>query len=269
MSKYTKTLVIPDAHADPRISNERFVALGNFIAEQQPDHIVQIGDFGNLDSISFHTKGKPLLQEGMRLSDDLASMKDAFDKIWSPVDKLNAKRTAFKHKQYKPNVHWMEGNHEDRTWRYIQDKPELSGFVPTHDFVGATERGFNVVPFRDHVYINGVAFTHAPLAPAKNVTLAGKFICARAVEGYQQSVVFGHVHHRSIHSVNRNTANSSTGTRIDAISAGCYFDYNPDYVRGNEGQLNWWRGLVMLTHISPGEVDIETIDIRRIKQDYL
>lgn len=268
MKKYNKTLVIGDAHADPRFSQERFTALGNFIVDQQPESIVQIGDWGNLDSISFHTKGKPLLNEGMRLSDDINSMKEAFTLTFQPMDELNSRLSKHKQKQYKPDVYWLNGNHEDRTWRYIQDKPELAGFVPTHDFVGAAERGFNVVPFRGHVYIDGVAFTHAPLAPSKNVTLSGEFICARATRGYQNSVVFGHVHHRSIHSVNRNTANAD-GVRVDAISAGCFFDYNPDYVRGNEGQLNWWRGLVLLTHVAPGEVDIETIDIRRLKQEYL
>ena len=268
-NKYKRTLVIGDAHADPRFSNERFSALGNYIIATKPDNIVQIGDFGNLDSISFHNKGKPLISEGMRLSDDLASMQDAFNRIVHPMDEENKKLSSYKHKKYKPEVYWMEGNHEDRTWRYIQDKPELSGFVPTHDFVGAAEHGFKVIPYKDYVYIEGIGFTHAPLAPSHNVALSGKFICHRAAEGSQQSVVFGHVHHRSIHSVSRNTANSSGTTRIDSISCGCFFDYNPEYVRGNEGQLNWWRGLMMLTHIAPGEVDIETIDIRRLKQDYL
>ena len=269
MAKYITTLVIGDSHADPRFSNERFTALGNYIADVLPDNVVQIGDFGNLDSISFHNKGKPLIAEGLRLSDDLASMQDAFNRIVQPIDALNKRNVLNKHKQYKPNVYWMEGNHEDRTWRYIQDKPELSGFVPIHDFVGAADRGFNVIPYKEYVYIGGVGFTHAPLAPSNNTPLGGKFICARAAEGSQQTVVFGHVHHRSVHSVNRNTAGNPEGTRVDAISAGCFFDYNPDYVRGNEGQLNWWRGLMLLTHIAPGEVDIATIDIRRLKEVYL
>lgn len=264
-NKYTTTLVIGDAHADPRFSNARFSALGNYIADVQPDNIVQIGDFGNLDSISFHNKGKPLVAEGLRLSDDIASMQDAFEKMMSPIEKENSLRTKWKKKKYSPNIYWFNGNHEDRTWRYIQDKPELAGFIPTTDLVGATERGCILVPYREYVFIEGVGFTHIPMNPNNNQPIGGKYVCSRAAEGQQQTVVFGHVHHRSVHSINRNSGNSA-GTRIDGISAGCFFDYNPDYVRGNEGQLNWWRGLVLLHHVSAGEVDIETIHIDRVKK---
>ena len=266
-NKYETTLVIGDSHADPRFSNDRFTALGNYVVDRRPSNVIDMGDFGNLDSISFHDRGKPLLQEGMRLSDDIAAMRDAHNRIESPLNKLNNTFSKWKKRQYSPRKIKLLGNHEDRVWRYLCEKPELVGFIPHNDFVGAVDDGWSIHPYRDYVYISGVAFTHIPMHPAGNRPIGGKYVAQRVVEGQDQTTVFGHTHTRNLHSTKRNNANG--GTVIEGIGAGCYFDYNPDYVRGNEGQLNWWRGLLVLTHVAPGEVDVEYISINRIKDEYL
>ena len=267
--KYKTTLVIGDAHADPNFSNERFTAAGNFILDHRPDNIVEIGDFGNLDSISFHNKGRPLLKEGMRLKDDLDSMVDAHNKLMTPLRKFNKLRGSWRKKQYRPNLLKFLGNHEDRVKRYVAEIPELEGFVPDSDLVGAERDGWEIVPYREYRHIGGVAFTHVPMNTGVNKPICGKYICARAAEQSQTTVVFGHQHSRQIHSLNRNSPDGKYGQRVDGICVGCYFDYEPEYVRGNEGTLNWWRGLILLTHVRPGEVDIQTFDIERIKGDYL
>ena len=69
MRKYATTLVIPDAHDGPEYNKDRFEALGNFIVENKPDNIVQIGDFMNLDSINFFDNNKPLMKGFLDLGD--------------------------------------------------------------------------------------------------------------------------------------------------------------------------------------------------------
>lgn len=266
--KHETTLVIGDAHADPNFSNERFDALGRFIVDRRPDNIVQIGDWGNLDSISFHNHGRPLLQEGQRLALDLDAMRDAYERVMTPLWTEWERARKSKRKRYDPKRYWVEGNHEDRVRRFLEGNPVLEGFVPESDLVGAEPDGWEVVPYREYVFINGTGFTHVPINDAHQ-PVSGKYMAMRAAERHAGTIVFGHNHRRELLSVNRVTEGTTHGTRVDALSAGCFFDYDPEYVRGGLGNLAWWRGLVLLTHVGYSRVDIETISIDRVKEQYL
>ena len=266
---YETTLVIGDAHADPDHSNDRFDWLGRFIIANRPDNVVQIGDFGNLDSISFHDHGRPLLKKGRRLSDDIEAMQDAFERIMGPMEDMNGALRRSKKALYRPRMYWLEGNHEDRVFRYILDKPELSGFLPETDMVGAQDRGWTLVPYRSYCYINGTAFTHVPVNHMGR-PISGKYATMRAAEHAHHTTVFGHLHRREVLSLNRHAEGSPHGERVDGVCSGCYFDYSPDYIRRNgaEGTLNWWAGLLMLTHVGDSKVDLDYISLERIREDY-
>ena len=143
-----RTLVIGDAHADPRHSNERFDALGNYVAETKPENIVQIGDWGSYDSVSFHERGVPRLAEGKRLADDFAAAHDAYRRLMQPVRDYNASRSKNKRAQYRFNGLWFESNHEYRIKRYVDENPVLEGFLPERDLVGASQDGWKICDWK-------------------------------------------------------------------------------------------------------------------------
>lgn len=263
-NKYPITIAIGDPHATPGVSNERFEALGNLIAELQPDNIAQMGDFTTLDSISFHNLKSLVMREGMRLSDDIEAAKDAYDKMMAGIIKYNSSRTRIKKKHYKPNKYWLNGNHEDRAWRYIQDKPELQGFVPATDFVGAEEDGWELVPYRKKIQIEGTYFTHIPMNRRINQPISGEYVCKRAALMHNKSVVFGHTHRYGIADDKK-----EGGQLVQGINIGWFGDHVPHYVEGNEGTCDWWDGVVVLTHIGDGQVITSPLDMKTLKRDYL
>ena len=269
MRKYATTLVIPDAHDGPEHNKDRFEALGNFIVENKPDNIVQIGDFMNLDSINFFDTNKPLIKEGKRLKDDIDSGIEAYEKIMKPIRNLWKKQARWKTKKYNPNRHWLLGNHEVRTWRYTLDKPELSGFIPETDFVGAGKDKWNIVEYRQYVYIDGTAFTHAPMNRRVNQPISGEYVTKRATETHNTSIVFGHTHRFGVHTMKRTADDTTISPLIQSCNVGWYADYMPEYMEGNEATCDWWAGLVMLTHTGHGTIDITQHSIDRVKEDYL
>lgn len=262
--KYPITLAIGDPHAEPGHSNERFDALGNIILERQPDNIVNIGDFTTCDSVSSHTHKSMVLREGMRLSDDIAAGKDAYDRMMAPMNAFNKRRKSAHKKVYNPHKFWLNANHEDRVWRYIQDKPELLGFIPHTDLLGVAEDGWNIVNYRNYIFLNGIGFTHIPMCKRVCQPISGEYVCRRAADMENQTTVFGHTHRLGVHESKRNG-----GELVQGINIGWFGDFVPGYVVGNEGKLDWWGGLVFLHHIAPGLVDIETISMDRIKKEYL
>lgn len=266
MSKnYETTIIIPDSHADPRFPNHRYVAAGRFIAERRPDNIVQLGDFGNLESLCFHNKGRPLLQEGMRLKDDMDAMQEAYELLQNEIDTVNRKATSLHRRRYSPRMVWLDGNHEYRVRRYLEQQPELDGYLPEAGLVNT--RGWEYVPYMDNAFISGVRFTHIPINPGNSRPYGGKYVTWRVVENSSMSVVFGHTHSRTLSSLRRVAEHGAEV--INSYAAGCYIDYHPDYVRGVESIVNWWRGLSVLTHFDKGEFDVETVSMERLFEEYL
>src|ERR1017187_4025055 len=69
-NRHKTTLVVPDAHVKPGEDLTRFSKLGNLITDKKPDHIVLMGDFVTLESLSAWDLGKAGKMEGKRYSED-------------------------------------------------------------------------------------------------------------------------------------------------------------------------------------------------------
>jgi hypothetical protein len=266
MPNQTRTLVIGDAHDSPGVNKDRFRALGNLITDIRPTNIVQIGDWGSYDSISFHNKGKPLLQEGARLADDIASAREAYALTFDPLKDEVYRQRKNRKRPYWPNVYWLEANHEYRIQRYLMENPVLIGMLPETDLVNASADGATLVPWREYCYIDGVAFTHIPFAKRSSTPIGGEFVTKRAAEFHDTTIVFGHTHRLLLHDNARIRERSSP--LVHAINVGWFGDYIPEYVE-SEVNMDWWSGLVLLHHTNYGQVDVETISMARIKEKYL
>ena len=263
-NKYPVTIAIGDPHASPNHTNERFEALGNFIAANQPSNIVQIGDFMSLDSVSTYSTTKPLLREGRRLADDLAAGQDAYDKMMAPTIKYNKSRSRAKKKKYTPNKIWHNGNHEDRVIKYIVESPELLGLVDHNDLLELKKDGWDVKKYREYSSYEGISFTHVPMCKRMNQPISGEYVTRRAADGHASSIVFGHTHRLGIHDSKQHGQEVSYG-----INIGWFGDYVPSYVKGNEDNCDWWAGVVQLIHTAPGKVLIMPIDMETLKKEYL
>ena len=53
----SRHLVVPDPHAHPDFSNIRFDWLAQLIIDLKPDHVICLGDFGDLPSLCSYDKG--------------------------------------------------------------------------------------------------------------------------------------------------------------------------------------------------------------------
>lgn len=261
----SKTLVIGDPHVeadDPDLV--RFDILGNFIAEEQPDAVVQIGDFLTYDSISAWNARRRLTMEGQRLSAEIRAGRDAYDRIMNPIHALNESRRRNRKALYKPDLFWIEGNHCDRAFRYADQNPEMYGMVDYKEYFNPADDDWVVVPYREHCMINGVLFTHIPMS-GNNQPLSSKHLVKNVIKDYTCPIVFGHTHKLAWECDGVRTTDG--GMRLTALNVGCYFDNIPDYATGSRGPRDWWAGLVMLTHLNEhGDYDLQTIHMDVLRQ---
>lgn len=261
------TLCIGDPHCiadDPDMG--RFKVLGDFIADTQPDNIVQIGDFLTYDSISAWNNAKRLSMEGQRLSKELESGADAYNLLMEGIRKLNDRNRANRKATYRPNMYWLLGNHEDRAERYVEQNPEMKGLVFFNRFFDPTEEGWEIVEYREHCEFNGVMFTHIPMS-GNNQPMSSKHLVKNVVSDYNCSIVFGHTHKLAFESDGMLSPDGVV--RRTALNVGCYFDHMPDYASGSRGTRDWWPGVVLLHHLNySGDYDLETIHIDRLREMY-
>lgn len=165
-------LYIPDTHRP--YHDKRAWALMLSVAKVfKPHTIISIGDFGDFYSVSGHSKDP---QRDRRLRWEVQSVRAGLDDL----DGLGARRKIF-----------IEGNHEDRLRRYLQDKaPELFDVVNVPELLRLKERGWEFVPYKDHIRVGKVYFTH-------DVGSTGRYAAFRALDMYRHGVVTGHTHKMS------------------------------------------------------------------------
>lgn len=240
------TLVIPDCHVQPTDTMDRFTAINKLIKKYKPDNIVALGDFLNLSSLSHWEKNNKLKMEGIRYKEDIAAGNRALDAMFEGV---NLK---------KHNVVWHLGNHDEWSYKYLEQYPQLHGHIDIIEDLRLRQRGIvNIVPYKKYSEIGGVLFTHAPLNAAGQA-ISGKFAAQKASEITAKSMVFGHTHALAEYSCQRHGSDDV----IQIYIAGCYFDTIDDYAEGTTMSHN--HCVSLLTHWAHGRFDIQQISKERM-----
>lgn len=256
-------LVIPDGHVDDTQDLSRWAYLGNLIVDRKPDMIVQIGDFVTLGSLSYFDMNKKRKMENVRFSNEMEAGRTALDFLFGPMNRYNDKMKSQHLKQYKPEVIWCEGNHEIRVEHYLDTHPHLDGLINLGLPQNLNYAGYpitEIVPYREFVTRDGVAYTHAPINAACK-PVVGKFSLYRASEMFATSIVFGHTHRKESLNLFRH------GSDITQVfNVGCFFEHTDDYALG--AQNIYWRGIQILHLWGYGRFDVEEISIDRLSGEY-
>lgn len=251
-------LVLPDAHAAPGISNDRFKWLGNYIVKHQPDIVVNLGDMCSVDSLCKYDVGT-LKAEGRRYVDDIASAKSANRALFKPLHKYNNTHTAWKKKTYRPWLYLTLGNHENRINRAAAEDPKYYGHLKVSD-LGYEKAGWSVVPWGSTLALDGIAFKHYFTSGIMGRPISGEHHAASLIKKNFVSSVAAHTHCRGFEE-----RTSALGKKLFGLVAGCYFEHEEEYTNEND---RWWRGVVILHGAKDGEADPEFVSIQEIKREF-
>ena len=130
---------------------------------------VILGDFADFISVSSHSK-RPDQRNLKTEVDGVNKLLDEFDSV------LRGRRI------------YISGNHEDRLQRYLQDKaPELFDTVHVAQLLSLKRRGWEFVPYKQHIKIGKLFLTH-------DAGRAGKTAHYDALNAFQGNIVIGHTH---------------------------------------------------------------------------
>lgn len=252
-----KHIVIPDCQVKPDHDISYLSHVGEYLAEKQPDVIVQIGDFADMPSLSSYDVGKKAF-EGKRYKDDVAYTKKAMAVLLNPIRKLQTYQASKHKKQYNPRLVLTLGNHEHRILRAINnDAAKLDGVIGIRD-LGYETFGWEVHPFLDTVLIDGIVYSHYFVTGVmgRPVTSPAALIAKK-----HMSCVMGHVQQRGVAYGVR-----ADGKEIKGIFVGACYTHDEDYL-GPQGNKHW-RGIWTFNEVNDGQFDELQVSLTYLHRKY-
>lgn len=180
----------------------------------KPQIIVIMGDFIDCFAISSYSKD-PTRAVGLTKEVEITKKKLA------ELNSLNAKQKIY-----------IEGNHEDRLKRYLQDKaPELFDFVDLNKILELDQNKWQHVPYKEAIQLGKLWITH-------DTGSTGRYTTYKALDVFQHPVVIAHSH-RIAYAVEGN----ATGEAIVGAQFGWLGDVNKvDYMHRIRALREWTLG---------------------------
>lgn len=252
-----KHLVIPDTQVKPGVDTSHLEWIGKYIVDKQPEKIIQIGDFADMQSLSSYDRGKKSF-EGRRYKDDITSVHKAMDKLFAPLVAYNKKQREKKKAPYVPRLILTLGNHEDRISRAVEDDPKLEGVISLEDLCYESW-GWEVYPFLQPVNVDGVLYAHyfTSGVMGRPVTSARALVKAK-----HTSAVMGHVQTTDIYMGDTRP----DGTSIIGLFSGTCYLHDEVYLgfQGNACR----RQIVMLHDVEDGSFDPMFVSLKYLKSRF-
>lgn len=206
-------LIVPDAHV-PFHDRRAWALMLKVGRRLRPHTMVVIGDLADFFGVSSHSKHP---ERALKMREELDEVNRALDEL----DGLGASDKIF-----------VEGNHEDRLRRYLQDKaPELFGVVNISDLLHLDGRGWQYIPYRADTKCGKLHLTH-------DVGQVGRYSVYRTLDTYRHSAVTGHSH-RLAYVVEAD----ATGEYRVAAQFGWLGDHDQiDYMASAKAKKDWVLG---------------------------
>lgn len=251
-----KHLVIPDVQLRAEDDTVFLTAIGNYIVHKKPDKVVCLGDFADMPSLSSYDVGKKAF-EGRRYKKDIEAVHRGMETLLGPLWAFNANAVKTKHKQYKPELIMLMGNHEARIDKAVNNDAKLEGVLSTTD-LGYEYFGWSVHPFLSVAMVDGIAYSHF----FTSGVMGRPCTSAQAqLNKKHQSCIAGHQQGLQIAMGHR-----ADGSPITSIIAGSCYEHDEDYM-GPQGNKHW-RGLLVLNNVDNGVFDPIPVPLKYITENY-
>jgi len=239
MSQPYRLIVLPDMQV-PFEDKRTLKAVEQYMGEHKFDEYLNLGDFMDFNCISSFNKGQLRKIEGQTVAEDYIHGNKILDRHQALIRKNNpdAKFTL------------LEGNHEFRVERYIDENPQVRGSVEVEVGLKLKERGFKWVRCyqKGQVYTVGNAVFHH----GKYTNL---YHATKMVQNYGTNIFYGHTH--DVQSFSKVLYGKDK--TIVGQSLGCLCEYEQSYIQGNP--TNWQQAFAVFYFTDDGFFDYYVVRI--------
>lgn len=158
---------------------QTMMAVEKYMAAHRWDGYLNIGDFLDMDTISSFNEGKARLLQGKSISADILEANKILDRHQAIVRKRNPKAKFV----------LLEGNHEERVERFLDEHPQFAGFLDVPTMLQLEERGIEWV----QSWTKGVVYTIGK-ANFVHGKATNNYHAKKMAEDYGDNIFYGHTH---------------------------------------------------------------------------
>lgn len=238
--------VVPDTQIRKGVPTDHLAWISAELVETKPDVIVVMGDWFDMPSLSSHDSPGSLTMEGARYEDDIKAGNDALDAFMAPIHAERARLIRNKEKQWKPELHFLLGNHEQRIERAINNNPKLAGTIGYHH-LRIAQHGFTVHNFLNVVEIDGIWYSHYFYRPLSGRPYSGSL--DTRLKNVGRSFTQGH--EQVLDGAMRHLANGDVQRGL--VAGACYL--HDESYKGPQGNQHW-RGILMKYGVRNGRYSL-------------
>ena len=243
--------VIPDTQVKPGVPVDHLRWIGQYILDIKPDKVIHLGDHWDMESLSSYDRGKKAM-EGRRYTADVEAGNRGLKLLTAPLEKANWSKRKRGTEEYRPELHLLRGNHENRITRAIEDDARMEGAL---SFEHLESPGWEVHEFLDPLTLDGVVYAHYLYNPMTGRPYGGQSIDTRLktvghsfTMGHQQGLWYG-------------LRPTIKGNHHGLVAGSCYL-HEEDYL--GPQTINYWRGVIVCHEVRDG-----TYDPMFVSLDYL
>lgn len=257
----TSHLVIGDSHVTPGTSNERFEWLAELIVDRQPDVIIQMGDWADMESLCSYDRGKKDFQ-GRSYEQDIRAANEAIDIIERRIKRFNDSNRKSKKELYRPRKVTLGGNHDEgRILKLLQLQPELEGTVSLSNFNWANN-GWEYVNYEVPIAVDDIWYCHHFPTGVSGEPISGVNLAQSLIAKNMVSSTVGHSHILDIAVRAR-----PDGKRIWGLSAGCFFEHKMKYAIATQDRF-WYPCVVIKKNVVDGDYTPDIVSLQELKEIY-
>ena len=248
--------MIPDCQVRPGSDTTHLDWAGRAIVEYKPDVIVCIGDFWDLPSLSTHDGLGSKEAEGRRVKTDIDAGNEAWNRLVAPMVAEQARLIKGRRRFWKPECHFLFGNHEHRLTRAIFRDPKWEGVISLDSL---ETPWFQRHDFLKVVEIDGIKYSHYFPNPYSGRPIGGTIISrlnnigASFTQGHQQGFLYAskqypdHVKH-------------------GLVCGRFYLDH--EHYRPYDVQQSEWCGIVIKNECRNGSYDLMPLSIDYLRRKF-
>ena len=228
-------LIIPDTQIRADVPTDHLHWIGLAIVEYRPDVIVHLGDHWDFASLNSHEKPGSAPLENRRYQDDVKSGNDGFELLCRPMEE------EYRRSGWRPEKHYLMGNHDIRPDRVASDEPRLIGTL-TSDHCNT--RDWIRHPYLEIATIDDILYSHFFQSSHSNRAIGGSI--PNKISKIGSSFCHGHVQ-----GLDMGTKMMANGKTLWGASCGSAYLHEEPY-RGAQGQKHF-RGILVFNEVSGGE----------------
>jgi|SRR5690348_17634447 len=249
MGKPRRHFVIPDTQVKKGVPTDHMAWIGQAVKDYAPDVVVHGGDHYDFPSLSRYDAPGSLAMEGARVEDDIQAGNDALALLVKSMGRFKGRKVM------------LEGNHEHRLIRAIENDPRLSGTLGYH-LLNRERLGFEVVPYfcgsPGQIVIDGVTYAHFFSAVNTGRAIGGT--ANNKLNHIGEPFVQFHVQGLDIGSKQYATGKIKQGI----VAGSCYL-----HDEGFKGMANThWRGVLVLNEVRNGEFCVMPLTLDYLCRKY-